>query len=71
LYFVFVVLSENATVTELAATLLADLSQLRAAASFACRLGWAEKLMDADSLLRGSRIGPGLFSNILSDDEDE
>lgn len=64
------VLSENATVAELASTLQADLAQLQAAASFACRLGWAEKLMDADSILRESGTGPGLLSSILSDDED-
>ncbi|KAJ4762820.1 FAM91 carboxy-terminus protein [Rhynchospora pubera] len=70
LYAVFVVLSENATVAELAATLQADLAQLQAAASFACRLGWAEKLIDADSILRESGTGPGLVSSILSDEED-
>ncbi|KAF3340535.1 Protein FAM91A1 [Carex littledalei] len=70
LYAVFVVLSENATVAELASTLQADLAHLQAAASFACRLGWAEKLMDADSILRESGTGPGLLSSILSDDED-
>lgn len=64
------VLSENATVAELAATLQADLAKLQAAASFACRLGWAEKLMDADSILRESGTGPGLLSSILSDEED-
>jgi FAM91 N-terminus len=70
LYAVFVVLSENATVAELAATLQADLAQLQAAASFACRLVWAEKLMDADAILRESGTEPGLLSSILSDDED-
>ncbi|KAL5231844.1 hypothetical protein ABZP36_030620 [Zizania latifolia] len=68
LYAVFVVSSENATVAELAKTLQADLYQLQAAASFACRLGWAVKLMDADSVLRDSNA-PTLPSNILTDDE--
>lgn len=68
LYAVFVVSSANATVAELAATLQADLNQLQAAASFACRLGWAVKLMDADSVLdEGASAFP---SNILSDDEE-
>jgi len=52
LYAVFVVSSENSTVAELATTLQADLYQLQAAASFACRLGWAVKLLDTDSILR-------------------
>ncbi|KAL5220798.1 hypothetical protein ABZP36_025511 [Zizania latifolia] len=67
LYAVFVVSSANATVAELAATLQADLYQLQAAASFACRLGWAVKLMDADSVLEDT---PTFLSNILSDDEE-
>ncbi|XP_006644111.1 protein FAM91A1 [Oryza brachyantha] len=67
LYAVFVVSSANATVAELAATLQADLYQLQAAASFACRLGWAVKLLDADSLLEETPTFPG---NILSDDEE-
>ncbi|XP_042448342.1 protein FAM91A1-like isoform X1 [Zingiber officinale] len=69
LYAVFVVSSENATVAELAATLQADLSQLQAAASFACRLGWAVKLLDPESVLHDSSIH-GLANNILSDDEE-
>ncbi|KAK1432220.1 hypothetical protein QVD17_09114 [Tagetes erecta] len=51
LYAVFVVSSENSTVAELATTLQAELSQLQAAASFACRLGWAVKLIDPGSAL--------------------
>ncbi|KAK9271195.1 hypothetical protein L1049_026785 [Liquidambar formosana] len=69
LYAVFVVSSENATVAELAATLQADLSQLQAAASFACRLGWAVKVIDPASVLRDSSIS-GSLDIILSDDED-
>ncbi|KAK3135825.1 hypothetical protein QOZ80_5BG0423850 [Eleusine coracana subsp. coracana] len=69
LYAVFVVSSENATVAELAATLQADLYQLQAAASFACRLGWAVKLLDADSVLRYSSSS-ALPSNLLSDYDD-
>ncbi|KAL5704105.1 hypothetical protein ACHQM5_022578 [Ranunculus cassubicifolius] len=69
LYAVFVVSSENATVAELAATLQADLSQLQAAASFACRLGWAVKLIDPASVLHDSSVA-GAPQLILSDDED-
>uniref|UniRef100_A0A804Q268 FAM91A1-like protein n=2 Tax=Zea mays TaxID=4577 RepID=A0A804Q268_MAIZE len=67
LYAVFVVSSENATVAELATTLQVDLYQLQAAASFACRLGWAVKLLDTDSVLRDSST-PALSNNILSDE---
>lgn len=69
LYAVFVVSSANATVAELAATLQADLYQLQAAASFACRLGWAAKVMDANSVLNEERL-PAFPSSILSDDEE-
>ncbi|KAL9359353.1 hypothetical protein Peur_047476 [Populus x canadensis] len=69
LYAVFVVSSENATVAELASTLQADLSQLQAAASFACRLGWADKLIDPGSILQETSI-PGTPKNILGDEED-
>ncbi|KAM0954427.1 hypothetical protein DsansV1_C01g0010911 [Dioscorea sansibarensis] len=69
LYAVFVVSSENATVAELAATLQADLFQLQAAASFACRLGWAIKLIDPESVLQDLDI-PGSPGSLLSDDED-
>ncbi|KQJ98688.1 protein FAM91A1 isoform X2 [Brachypodium distachyon] len=69
LYAVFVVSSENATVAELAKTLQADLYQLQSAASFACRLGWAVKLMDTDSVLRDSSTA-ALPINILGDDDD-
>jgi hypothetical protein len=58
LYAVFVVSSENATVAELATTLQADLLQLQAAASFACRLGWAVKVIDPASILQDASI-PG------------
>ncbi|PAN31126.1 hypothetical protein PAHAL_5G397100 [Panicum hallii] len=69
LYAVFVVSSANATVAELAATLQADLYQLQAAASFACRLGWAVKLVDADSVLNDEGA-PAFPGSILSDDEE-
>ncbi|GMH13838.1 hypothetical protein Nepgr_015679 [Nepenthes gracilis] len=69
LYAVFVVASENATVAELAATLQADLSQLQAAASFACQLGWAVKLIDPASVLQDANVHGSLNIN-LSDDED-
>ncbi|CAI9753531.1 unnamed protein product [Fraxinus pennsylvanica] len=67
LYAVFVVSSENSTVTELATTLQADLSQLQAAASFACRLGWAVKLIDPASILQESNM-PGSPKSLLSDE---
>ena len=60
--------SENATVAELSTTLLADLFQLQCAASFACRLGWAVKLIDLSVVL-----GDSLFPNSgpsLSDEDD-
>ncbi|XP_057974658.1 uncharacterized protein LOC131162326 isoform X2 [Malania oleifera] len=69
LYAVFVVSSENATVAELAATLQADLSQLQAAASFACRLGWAQKIIDPASVLQDSSTS-GSLNIALSDEED-
>uniref|UniRef100_A0A5B7A4E7 Protein FAM91A1 n=2 Tax=Davidia involucrata TaxID=16924 RepID=A0A5B7A4E7_DAVIN len=69
LYAVFVVSSENSTVAELAATLQADLSQLQAAASFACRLGWAVKFIDPASVLQDSIVS-GSSNVTLSDEED-
>lgn len=69
LYAVFVVLSENSTIAELAATLQADLSQLQAAASFACRLGWAIKLLDPASILQDTNI-PGSPKSSINDEED-
>ncbi|CAH9053203.1 unnamed protein product [Cuscuta epithymum] len=69
LYAVFVVLSENSTVSELATTLQADLSQLQAAASFACRLGWAIKLLDPASILQDS-TAPGSPKSIITDEDD-
>ncbi|XP_042004954.1 protein FAM91A1-like isoform X1 [Salvia splendens] len=68
LYAVFVVSSENSTVAELALTLQADISQLQAAASFACRLGWAVKLIDPASILQDSYLS-GSPRSILSDEE--
>ncbi|XP_049398631.1 uncharacterized protein LOC125862566 [Solanum stenotomum] len=69
LYAVFVVSSENSTVAELSTTLQADLSQLQDAASFACRLGWAIKLIDPSSILQDSNV-PGSPKCLLSDEED-
>ncbi|KAG9156087.1 hypothetical protein Leryth_020680 [Lithospermum erythrorhizon] len=66
LYAVFVVSSENSTVAELATTLQAHLAQLQAAASFACRLGWAEKIIDPASILQESSV-PGSPKSLLSD----
>ena len=69
LYAVFVVSSENATVAELASTLQADLSQLQAAASFVCRLGWAVKVIDPASVLQeNTSVPPHGVS--LTDEED-
>ncbi|TXG52740.1 hypothetical protein EZV62_021909 [Acer yangbiense] len=67
LYAVFVVSSENATVAELATTLQADLSQLQAAASFACRLGWAVKVIDPASILHDT---PGTPRATLIDEDE-
>lgn len=64
----FVVSSESSTVAELASTLQADISQLQAAASFACRLGWAEKLIDPASILQESLL-PGSPKSMVSDEE--
>ncbi|XP_023645754.1 protein FAM91A1 isoform X1 [Capsella rubella] len=69
LYAVFVVSNENSTVAELASTLQADVTQLQAAASFVCRLGWAVKLIDPSSVLH-DKIVPGSPRAILSDEED-
>ncbi|CAN6480102.1 unnamed protein product [Victoria cruziana] len=63
LYAVFVVSNENATVAELASTLQADLSQLQAAASFACRLGWAVKVIDPASVLQELNLPASLQSD--------
>jgi hypothetical protein len=52
----------------LAATLQADLLQLQAAASFACRLGWAVKVIDPAFVLQDTSI-PGSLRTTLSDDE--
>ncbi|KAI9071923.1 hypothetical protein K1719_046109 [Acacia pycnantha] len=68
LYAVFVVSSENATVTELAATLQADLPQLQAAASFACRLGWATKVIDPSAILQDINI-PSSPRSAVSDED--
>ncbi|KAI5079634.1 hypothetical protein GOP47_0005113 [Adiantum capillus-veneris] len=65
LYSVFVASSEHATIAELAATLQADLSQLEAAVSLACRLGWAKKVMDPGTLLQDFSI-PGSPSSEAS-----
>jgi len=65
---VFVVSNENASVAELAATLQADLSQLQAAASFVCRLGWATKVIDPASILQDANI-PGSPKSAGSDED--
>lgn len=64
----FVVSNENASVAELAATLQADLSQLQAAASFVCRLGWATKVIDPASILQDANI-PGSPKSAGSDED--
>ncbi|XP_022975935.1 protein FAM91A1-like [Cucurbita maxima] len=68
LYAVFVVSSENATVAELATTLQAELLQLQAAASFACRLGWAVKVIDPASVLQDTSI-PNSPRAIFADED--
>jgi hypothetical protein len=69
LYAVFVVSNENATVSELATTLQAELSQLQAAASFVCRLGWATKVIDPESILGNSSIPPMSPRSTASDED--
>ncbi|KAK8601628.1 hypothetical protein V6N13_058688 [Hibiscus sabdariffa] len=69
LYAVFVVSSENATVSELASTLQADLSQLQAAASFVCRLGWAVKVIDPTSVLQENTSVPPHGVSLADEDE--
>ncbi|KAI5419811.1 hypothetical protein KIW84_043826 [Lathyrus oleraceus] len=68
LYAVFVVSNENASVAELATTLRADLSQLQAAASFVCRLGWATKVIDPSSILQDTSM-PGSSRSTVSDED--
>lgn len=68
MYAVFVVSSENATVSELATTLQADLSQLQAAASFVCRLGWATKVIDPEFIL-GDSCFPASPRSSVDDEE--
>ncbi|XP_039065514.1 protein FAM91A1-like [Hibiscus syriacus] len=58
LYAVFVVSSEHATIAELASTLQADLRILQAAASFVCRLGWAQKVIDPAYVLQENTMVP-------------
>lgn len=69
LYAVFVVSNANSTVAELAATLQADLSKLQAAASFVCRLGWAEKVIDTSSALQDAKL-PASHRVTLTDEDD-
>eukprot|EP00249_Psilotum_nudum_P019721 c27386_g1_i1 orf=411-3452(-) len=56
LYAVFVASSEHSNVAELSTTLQADLSQLEAAVSLACRLGWAKKVMDPTAVLQDLNV---------------
>ncbi|KAL4282847.1 hypothetical protein GQ457_16G017240 [Hibiscus cannabinus] len=69
LYAVFVVSSEHATIAELATTLQADLRILQAAASFVCRLGWAQKVIDPASVLQEHTTVP--HGVVLLTDEEE
>lgn len=68
LYAVFVVSNENTTVSELATTLQAELSKLQAAASFVCRLGWATKVIDPESILGDSNIAASPRSTVSDED---
>jgi hypothetical protein len=68
LYAVFVVSNENATVRELATTLQAELLQLQSAASFVCRLGWATKVIDPESILGDSSIPMSPRSTVSDED---
>ncbi|KAI5388383.1 hypothetical protein KIW84_074178 [Lathyrus oleraceus] len=63
---IFVVSNENASVVELATTLRAHLSQLQAAASFVCRLGWETKVIDPSSILQDTNV-PGSSRSTVSD----
>jgi len=67
LYAVFVVSNENVTVSELATTLQADLSQLQAASAFVCRLGWATKVLDPESIVGDSTILQSPVSSICEE----
>lgn len=62
--------SESSTVAELATTLQVELSQLQAAASFACRLAWAVKIIDPGSILQDPN-SPGPSRNVVLGDEDD
>ncbi|CAJ1971147.1 unnamed protein product [Sphenostylis stenocarpa] len=68
LYAVFVVSNENVTVRELATTLQADLSQLQAAGAFVCRLGWATKVLDPESIIGDSTILASPISTLGDED---
>ncbi|BAT80978.1 hypothetical protein LR48_Vigan07g046100 [Vigna angularis] len=68
LYAVFVVSNENVTVSELATTLQADLSQLQAASAFVCRLGWATKVIDPESIIGDSTILASPMSTFSDED---
>ncbi|XP_061338227.1 uncharacterized protein LOC133285082 [Gastrolobium bilobum] len=68
LYAVFVVSNENATVSELATTLQADLSQLQATAAFVCRLGWATKVIDPASILGDTSMPVSPRSTVSDED---
>ncbi|XP_027939203.1 protein FAM91A1-like isoform X3 [Vigna unguiculata] len=68
LYAVFVVSNENVTVSDLATTLQADLSQLQAAAAFVCRLGWATKVIDPGSIIGDSTILASPMSTVSDED---
>ncbi|KAI5444549.1 hypothetical protein KIW84_012982 [Lathyrus oleraceus] len=68
LYAVFVVSNENASVAELATTLQANLSQLQAATSFVCRLGWATKVIDPSSILQDTSM-PGSSRSTVTDED--
>ncbi|RDX87627.1 Protein FAM91A1, partial [Mucuna pruriens] len=68
LYAVFVVSNENVTVSELATTLQTDLSLLQAAAAFVCRLGWATKVIDPESIIGDSNILASPISTVSDED---
>ncbi|XVF36656.1 hypothetical protein REPUB_Repub19eG0076000 [Reevesia pubescens] len=60
---------ENATVAELPSTLQADLSQLQAAASFVCRLGWVVKVIDPASVLQENTSVPPQGVSLTDEEE--
>lgn len=58
LYALFVAANEQSTVEEQATILQADLAELQAAISLACRLGWAHRVLDYENILESGSTDP-------------